>query len=179
MTPECWQALAYSRTGVPRDVKEPRERGRQTTAILVTSPAAFRRPRAVACRAEGAVTSSARLRSHPVACNAGLTHQDRWRLRSTKKRCGAPLRDGRPCSVLPRLHSLESTAPASAASFTARQADDRNQPASTGHRPCPASDAQLLRPSVGQGWGEYGAGGEGGDKLCFLTRSRRPRSACR
>ena len=42
-----------------------------------------------------------------------------------EEECGAPLRDGRPCSVLPRLHSLESTAPASAASFTARQADDR------------------------------------------------------
>ncbi len=61
----------------------------------------------------------------PYGVQAGLTHQDLWRLRAAKKRCGAPLRDGRPCVSLLRAHSLESTAPASAASFTARQADDR------------------------------------------------------
>ena len=116
-------------------------------------------PASVALRAEGAVTSSACLWSHPKALSAGLTHQDLWRLRSAKKRCGAPLRDGRPCSVLPRLHSLESTAPASAASFTARQTDDRiiRQP-QPGTVPAPH---QTLKLDASLDWarrGKYGGG---------------------
>ena len=91
-----------------------------------------------------------------------------------KERCGAPLRDGRPCVSLLKAHSLESTAPPSAASFTARQADDRKiRAASTGHRPCPASDAQLLRPSYRARRGEYGGGFACGDNCPLLTLSGR------
>ena len=73
----------------------------------VTSPATFRRPRAVALRAEVAVTSSARLWSHPMAFNAGLTHQDRWRLRFAKLDAERRCATGRPCVSLLRAHSLE------------------------------------------------------------------------
>jgi hypothetical protein len=142
--------------------------------------AAFRRPRAVALRAEGAVTSSARLRSHPMACNAGAYASGPLAVALRENRCGAPLRDGRPCVVLPPAHSLESTAPASAASFTARQADDRitslPQPGTDVHAEHGCAMTPRVRRSaaaslIGQGCGQYAGGGEGGDKCPFLTQS--------
>ncbi len=144
---------SYSRAIAPR-FQRPRERGRQTTAILVTSPAAFRRPRAVCCRAEGAMHSVSEppippCRVHRRAIAFGIV----GRLRSGMLSAAA---GGRPCVSLLRAHSLESTAPASAASFTARQADDRKIRCLNRAPSCPASDAQLMRPSVGQGVGSMG-----------------------
>jgi len=77
------------------------------------------------CRGCGHIVSAPSVPPYGVKRRAYASGPLAAALRSRSDGCGAPLRDGRPCSPLPILHSLESTAPASAASFTARQADDR------------------------------------------------------
>ena len=55
--------------------------------------------------------------------------------------------EGRPCSVLPPLHSLDLRPRHLRTAILASTLRTESNAASTGHRPCPASDAQLLRPS--------------------------------
>ena len=119
-------------------------------------------PASVACRAEGAVTSSARLRSCRSTC-AGL-HR-----RRTTGRCarnfGCDERRCRRASVrtIAGIAQPRSPAPESEGATPRVSRCDGAAPASTGHRPCPASAAQLLRPWVGQGceavWGRLGGRG--------------------
>ena len=48
----------------------------------------------------------------------------------------------------------------------------KTAPPRTGHRPCPASAAQLMRPKDGQGCGDDRRGAKGGDKFeCGTKRA--------
>ena len=80
----------------------------------------------------------------------------------------AAARDGLPCAPLPALHSLAHLPRLSEGANLATARQTKTASPRTGHRPCPASAAQLMRPNDGQGWGEYGGGAEGGDKIVFL-----------
>jgi len=75
----------------------------------------------------------------------------------------APLREGRPCVPLLEAHSLDRLPRNLRRAILATTLRTESNAASTGHRPCPASDAQLLRPSVGQGCAQYAGGLRRGD----------------
>ena len=124
-----------------------RERGRQTTAILGNSPATFRRPRRL--------LAVPRVRSHrqwasgpPGRLAPGCIVEDRGLLRSRLK-CERHCRRAS-VQLVARVHSpdhrpryVRELRLASAAATVQRLP----QP---GHRPHPASDAQLLRPLMGK-----------------------------
>ena len=58
--------------------------------------------------------------------------------------------------VLPLLHSLDRLPRNLSRASSRRRCERKATPPQPGHQPCPASDAQLLRPSVGQGCAQYG-----------------------
>ena len=134
------------------------------TLRSVFSEAAFRRPRAVACRAEGATSSSAGLRSHPAASRRrAIVAQDLWRLRSSNVSGAAA--EGRPCSVLPRLHSLDLRPRNPRELISRRRCERKATPPQPGTDLAPLQTLSCCVPRDGQGCGEYGGGGEGGDKV--------------
>ena len=75
----------------------------------------------------------------------------------------APLREGRPCVPLLEARSLDRLPRNLRRAGLATTLRTQSNAASPGHRPTPASDAQLLRPSVGQDCAQYG-GGRAGDR---------------
>ena len=103
--------------GAPRDVKEPSERGRRNAAICFYE-AAFRRPRAVLCRAPGGDITSAGLRFHPRLSRCRAIVARDWRLRSSTISVAAA--EGRPCMLCQRRQP-RSKAPASQASLASRR----------------------------------------------------------
>ena len=91
----------------------------------------------------------------------------------------APLRDGRPCTVLPPHAQPRSAGPGiRGEQFLASDArDGADTVPQPGHRPCPRKAAQLMRPITGRGCGEYGGGARGGGKFFawpFRAKSGQP-----
>ena len=108
-------------------------------------------PASVACRAEGAVTSSARLRSvRRLLGRRACIVEDRGLLRS---QIGCDERHCRRASVqsVAILHSPDLRPRYPRELLLASDAATVQRLPQPGHRPCPASDAQLMRPSVGKG----------------------------
>ena len=68
--------------------------------------------------------------------------QDRGRLRGSNVRA-APLREGRPCVPLLEAHSLDRLPRNLRRAILATTLRTESNAASTGHRPCPASDAGI------------------------------------
>ena len=163
----CWSracANRPARRSASRLAQRKRERGRQTTAILIT----IRQPSGARVRcsasAEGATSSSADRWSHPAGVRRPGFRRSGPSTAAPPERRAAPLREGRPCKVLPPLHSLDRLPRNLRRALSSRRRCERKAaPPQPGHQPCPASDAQLLRPSVGQGLAQYGVGARGGD----------------
>ena len=157
---------AVSRAGsAPRDVKERGSAGARRPPSDLQQPAAFRRPRAVLCQCRGCC----HIVSEPLVPPCRV-HRRAYvsgpRATARLERRAAPLRDGRPCKPLPGLHSLDPLPRRLRRACSSQQTDDRIiRRLGQVTRPCPASDAQLLRPSVGQGCAQYGGGCGGGDKF--------------
>jgi hypothetical protein len=102
----------------PRGFKEPRERGRQTTAIrFCNKPAIFRRPRAVVCQAEGATTASTSFGSRPAAFRAPGYHRPRPLAAALHSGSGSAADEGRPCVPLLGVARPRSQAPESEESY--------------------------------------------------------------
>ena len=163
--------FARSRAAMaPRDVKERGSAGAETLRSVI-SEAAFRRPRAAA--AVPRVQRHRQRASGPTRRLSGrraVVVQDLWRLRS--RDAGAPLREGRPCNVLPPMHGLDRRPRNLRRAILATTLRTESNAASTGHRPCPATVAQACRVPRGQGWREYGGSAECGDKI--VAKSLRP-----
>ena len=154
-------------------MKEPRERGRQTTAIL-TSPAAFRRPRAVVLPC----------RECNIGCNgpsvpSWLLSEPDYASFRTSGGCAARSPEPRRCrraSVRAVASSARprSPAPESEASFTSRRPRERKaRPPQPGTDPAPLQTLSCCVPRVGQGCGEYGGGSGGGDKFAASANGTR------
>jgi hypothetical protein len=151
-----------SRAVAPSFVKERGSAGAAALRNLLQSRAALRRPRRLLpCRGCGHIVSGligpAWGPSRPSLSRPGpraaARHVD-----------DAPLRDGRPCKVLPPLHSLDprprNLRRASPHVRRPRRYGRLPQP---GHRPRPAKPLKLAASRVGQGCGEYGGAERGGD----------------
>jgi len=163
----------YSRgPTAPRDVKEQRERGRRSAAILSRREGSLAAPAPVACRAEGAITSSAgssvRLslpreslsRPGPLSCCAP----------SREERSAAA--DGRPYALLP-LRTAPIAGPGICGELhRTPDAATVRTPASTGHRPRPAKPLSCCVP-CGRGWREYEGVRRRGDKFFFTSPRKR------
>jgi hypothetical protein len=103
--------------------------------------------------------------SDPVRRRSGrrtIIVQDRWRLRSVVN-AGAPLTKGVRASHCWGSPGLDRRPRNLRRAILTTDARTESAPASTGHRPCPTSDAQLLRPSYRARCGKYGGGFERGD----------------
>ena len=138
--------FAVSRALSPEGCQRAKERGRQTTAILGNNPAAFRRPRAAA-----AVPRVQRHRQRAFGPTRRVLAAGLSSLRTSggcapkgcgKRRCRRASVPGVATHAQPR-----SPAPASEASFTSRQTQRKTRLPQPGTGPCPASDAQLMRPA--------------------------------
>ena len=124
----------------------------------------FCRSRARNTYANGALVPPGRLPSAAGLIVSG----DLDRLPELSKIESAAARDGLPCVPLLEAHSLAHLPRLSEGANLAEARQTKTARPRTGHRPCPASAAQLMRPKDGQGCGEYAGGAEGGDKIVFL-----------
>jgi len=138
------------------------------TLRSVFSEAAFRRPRAVACRAEGATSAATGLRSHPGYSLSRTMLRSGPLAAALLDHLSRAAAEGRPCSVLPRLHSLDRRPRNPRELISRRRCERKATPPQPGTDLAPLQTLSCCVPRVGQGCGQYGGGGEGGDKLAAL-----------
>ena len=108
----CVEQASRSRGGDARGLAKKRERGRRSAAILSRREGSLAAPAPVACRAEGAVTSSAGLRSGSGVIRQSLSRPGPRAAARLLRPCGAWLTRERRCATGVRagcchLHSLD------------------------------------------------------------------------
>ncbi len=140
-------------------------------------------PAPVACRAEGAVTSSAGSSVRLGALRPSLSRPEPRA--AAHPNDGAPLRDGRPCSLLPGCTASIRGPGICGELSLASDARDGTDACLNRAPPPPRKAAQLMRPMMGRGAESMGEVGGGGDKFvgfpvgpeADISQRRRPESA--